>query len=65
MTGLIIFAAIVLLLWAEITVFGLIGGAVGVLATIVGVFITAAIGIRLFRHFGRALCAAWLKQTRR
>ena len=53
MTGLIIFAAIVLLLWAEITVFGLIGGAVGVLATIVGVFITAAIGIRLFRHFGR------------
>ena len=53
MTGLIIFAAIVLLLWAEITVFGLIGGAVGVLVTIVGVFITAAIGIRLFRHFGR------------
>ena len=42
-----------LLLWAEITVFGLIGSAVGVLVTIVGVFITAAIGLRLFRHFGR------------
>ena len=53
MTGLILFGAIVLLLWAEITVFGLIGSAVGALVTIVGIFITAAVGIRLFRHFGR------------
>ena len=33
--------------------FGLIGSAVGALVTIVGIFITAAVGIRLFRHFGR------------
>lgn len=53
MTGLIIFGGIVLLLWAEITVFGLVGSAIGVLLTIIGVFVTAAIGVRLFRHFGR------------
>ena len=41
MTGLMLFGAIVLLLWAEITVFGLIGSAVGALVTIVSIFITA------------------------
>lgn len=53
MTGLIILGIGILLLWVEITVFALVGDAVGVLLTIIGVFVTAAIGIRLFRHFGR------------
>lgn len=53
MTALFVFLSIVVLIWAEITVFGLIGSVVGVLLTIIGVFVTAAIGLRLFRHFGK------------
>ena len=53
MTGLISLAVIVALIIAEITVFGLIGSAIGALLTIIGVFVTAAVGLRLFRHFGR------------
>ena len=54
MTGLLTLCVIVLLIWAEIETFGLIGSAVGALLTIIGVFITAAVGLRLFRHLGRA-----------
>jgi UPF0716 protein FxsA len=52
-TGLIVLGIVILLLSAEIAVFALVGDAIGVLLTIIGVFVTAAIGIRLFRHLGQ------------
>ena len=54
MLGLITFALFIGVIWLEIIVFGLVGDAIGVLLTILGVFVTAAIGIRLFRASGRA-----------
>ena len=54
MFGLITFALFIGVIWLEIIVFGLVGDAIGVLLTIIGVFVTAAIGIRLFRASGRA-----------
>lgn len=54
MFGLFAFAAVIGLIWLEIVVFGLIGHEIGVLLTIIGVFVTAAIGLRLFRISGRA-----------
>lgn len=54
MTGLISLAAIIGLIWLEIVVFGLVGHEIGVGLTIIGVFVTAAIGIRLFRISGRS-----------
>ena len=54
MFGLFAFAAVIGLIWLEIVVFGLIGHKIGVLLTIIGVFVTAAIGLRLFRISGRA-----------
>ena len=57
MLGLITFALFIGVIWLEIIVFGLVGDAIGVLLTIIGVFVTAAIGIRLFRVSGRATMA--------
>lgn len=57
MFGLITFALFIGVIWLEIIVFGLVGDAIGVLLTIIGVFVTAAIGIRLFRASGRATLA--------
>ena len=57
MLGLITFALFIGVIWLEIIVFGLVGDAIGVLLTIIGVFVTAAIGIRLFRASGRATMA--------
>lgn len=54
MFQIIAFALFISLVWLEITVFGLVGGQIGVLLTIIGVFFTAAIGIRLLRISGRA-----------
>lgn len=54
MLGLISLAIIIGLIWLEIIVFGLVGDALGVGLTIIGVFITAAIGIRLFRISGQS-----------
>ncbi len=52
MTGLIFLAMMVLIIWAEIKVFALIGAVTGALFVIVAVFATAAIGLRLFRKAG-------------
>ena len=52
MFGLISLALLIGLIWLEVIVFGLIGGEIGVALTIIGVFVTAAIGIRLFRISG-------------
>ena len=57
MLGLITFALFIGVIWLEIIVFGLVGDAIGVLLTIIGVFVTAAIGIRLLRASGRATMA--------
>ena len=54
MFGLFAFAAVIGLIWLEIVVFGLVGHEIGALLTIIGVFVTAAIGLRLFRISGRA-----------
>lgn len=54
MFGLISFAALIGLIWLEVTVFGIVGHEIGAVLTIIGVFVTAAIGIRLFRISGRA-----------
>lgn len=54
MVGLLTFAIIIGLIWLEVIVFGLIGHEIGVGLTIIGVFVTAFIGIRLFRISGRS-----------
>ena len=54
MLGLIIFALMIGVIWLEIKVFGIIGDEIGVLLTIIGVFVTAALGLRLLRSSGRA-----------
>jgi len=54
MTGLVGFGILILVIWAEIIAFGIVGDAIGVLPTIIGVFVTAAIGVRLFRRAGHA-----------
>jgi len=52
--GFIIFALMIGVIWLEITVFGIIGHEIGVLLTIIGVFVTAGLGLRLLRSSGRA-----------
>ena len=54
MFGLISLGMIIALIWIEVVMFGVVGGAIGVLPTIIGIFVTAAIGIRLFRSTGAA-----------
>ena len=54
MFGLISLMLVIGLIWLEIVVFGLVGHEIGVGLTIIGVFVTAAIGIRLFRISGRS-----------
>lgn len=52
MASLIFLAGFVLLIWAEIKVFALIGAEIGALMVIIAVFVTAALGLRLFRRAG-------------
>jgi UPF0716 protein FxsA len=52
--GLISLAILIGLIWLEIAVFGIVGSEIGAVLTIIGVFATAAIGIRLFRMSGPA-----------
>ena len=54
MRGILFFALIIGFIWIEVIFFGLVSSAIGVLPTIIGVFVTAAIGIRLFRRSSRA-----------
>ena len=64
MLGLITFALIIGLIWLEVVVFALVGDAIGVFLTILGVFVTAAIGIRLFRASGQATMARMAETVR-
>lgn len=52
MFGLLSLALLIGLIWLEVIVFGLVGREIGVVLTIIGVFVTAAIGLRLFRLSG-------------
>ena len=58
MTGLLVSGIIIALIAIEIAVFGIVGGAIGVLLTIIGVFITAILGISLMRTQMLALLAS-------
>jgi UPF0716 protein FxsA len=64
MAGLVSFGILILVIWAEIIAFGMIGDVIGVLPTIIGIFVTAAIGIRLFRRAGRATLQRMAENTR-
>jgi len=64
MIGLAGFGILILVIWAEIITFGLVGEAIGVLPTIIGVFVTAAIGIRLFRRAGHSTLQRMAENTR-
>ncbi len=48
--GLLVLTTIILLGWAEITAFILIGGEVGGFLTFIGVFLTAVVGLWLLRR---------------
>jgi len=47
--------AIILWIWAEIAMFVALGSAVGVLLTLIGIFVTGMIGISLLRSQGRRI----------
>lgn len=53
--GLIFIIGFIIWGWIEITAFIAIGGEVGVLLTIIGVFVTAVVGISLLKSQGRAV----------
>ena len=54
MFGLITLGFIIGLIWLEVIMFGIVGSAFGVGLTIIGIFVTAFIGVRLFRMAGAA-----------
>ena len=58
---------ITIILWisAEIAMFGAVGSAVGVLLTIIGIFVTGMIGISLLRSQGRHITGALQAQLAR
>ena len=49
MTGLLVLAIVIVLIWIEVIVFGIVGGAIGVLPTVIGVFVSAILGFQLIR----------------
>lgn len=53
MGGLIGLGVIIGIIWLEIIVFGWVGHHIGVGLTIIGVFVTAVIGLRLFKMEGQ------------
>ncbi|MGB0161702.1 MAG: FxsA family protein [Candidatus Puniceispirillaceae bacterium] len=52
-------------IWAEIAMFVALGGAVGVLLTLIGIFVTGMIGISLLRSQGRRITGALQAQLAR
>lgn len=50
MVGFICLALIVGVIWVEVQIFGYVASGVGVLVTIIGVFVTAGLGFRLMRR---------------
>ena len=63
--GLIIFIVIILLGWAEVTAFIIIGGEIGGLLTFIGVFLSAIIGLWLLRSQAANVMANLRQQVTR
>ena len=57
--------AFILWIWAEIAVFMALGGAAGVLLTLIGIFVTGMIGISLLRSQGRRITGSLQVQLAR
>lgn len=57
--------AIILWIWAEIEAFVALGSTVGVLLTLIGIFVTGMIGISLLRSQGRRITGALQAQLAR
>jgi UPF0716 protein FxsA len=62
---LLIIIGICLWVWAELAALVAIGGELGVLLTITGIFVTAMVGIWLFRNQGRAIMSSLQAQLSR
>lgn len=56
---------IILWIWAEIMMFGAVGSAVGVLLTLIGIFVTGMIGVSLLRSQGRRITGSLQAQLAR
>ena len=63
--ALIFIIGFCLWIWLEISTFVEIGGEIGVLLTLIGIFVTGAIGIWLLRTQGRVVMASLQKQVAR
>lgn len=63
--ALLYIIGIILWIWAEIAAFIAIGGELGVILTIIGIFVTAMIGMWLLRTQGRAVIASLQGQVAR
>lgn len=63
--ALLFIIGIILWIWAEIAAFIAIGGEFGVILTIIGIFVTAMIGMWLLRTQGRAVMASLQGQVSR
>ena len=62
---LLIIIGFCLWVWAELATLGAIGGELGVLLTIAGIFVTAVVGIWLLRNQGRAIMSSLRAQLAR
>ena len=63
--ALLFIIGVILWIWAEIAAFIAIGGEFGVILTIIGIFVTAMIGMWLLRTQGRAVMASLQGQVSR
>lgn len=63
--ALIFIIGVILWIWAEIAAFIAIGGELGVILTIIGIFVTAMIGMWLLRTQGRMVMASLQSQVSR
>ena len=63
--ALIFIISFCLWIWLEISAFVEIGGEIGVLLTLIGIFVTGAIGLWLLRTQGRAVMASLQRQVAR
>ena len=63
--ALLFIIGVILWIWAEIAAFIAIGGELGVILTIIGIFVTAMIGMWLLRTQGRAVMASLQGQVSR
>lgn len=63
--ALVFIIGVILWIWAEIAAFIAIGGELGVILTIIGIFVTAMIGMWLLRTQGRVVMASLQNQMSR